>query len=639
MNYFYQYELTASVLLIILLWLYYMKKNYPTKTNKIYLNMVKCCLISSVFDLISIFTGRYPQALPIWLIYVINMVYLAAYNGAGILFYNYVLAAAKKNETKRRDEIICVLVIIIDAIIIFSSPLTHFAFKINEHGEYSRGPLMLGLYATSFALLISIIYIFIRYKLRLIKIQRYSIIFFVVLTISSALIQLFWPEQLISNLVSAIFLVLLYMSLQNPDDYINNLTNCFNESAFNETIEKNIAKEIPFYVVAFVPDDFVYIKQYLGVEAGNELIGRVADFLLGRYGRESVYYISDGCFAVISNESVIYYDVVYSDIMEFFGQPFKTEGMEMTITPYVCIVKYPDFVSEASDVRDAIEYSFKQLRKNKDANVLVASSKSLELKKREDNIVRIMKRALSEEEFDVYYQPIYDIKDECFSSAEALIRLYDEELGFISPEEFIPLAERNGMIIKIGELVFRKVCAFLKNNPIKELGVSYIEVNLSVVQCMQDNLTELMLGIMAEYGVTSNSINFEITETASSINDKSLRRNMKLLIEKGISFSMDDYGTGYSNINNLISLPMDLVKIDKGILWSAMKDEEAFVILWHTVQMIKELKKEVVVEGVETEQMKNILTEMGCDHLQGYLFSKPVPEKEYVEFLRRQKGL
>lgn len=105
-------------------------------------------------------------------------------------------------------------------------------------------------------------------------------------------------------------------------------------------------------------------------------------------------------------------------------------------------------------------------------------------------------------------------------------------------------------------------------------------------------------------------------QSEGSANDEALRRNMNRLIERGSTFAMDDYGTGFSTANYLISLPMHIVKIDKSILWPAMKDEEAFLILRHTVQMLKELKKKIVVEGVETEEMRKILTEMGCDYLQ-----------------------
>lgn len=639
MNYFYQYDLTALILLIILIWLYFMKKNYPTKTNKIYLGMVSCCFISSAFDVMSIFIGRNPENFPIGLIYLINMIYLMAYNGTGIVFYVYVLMLIKNDRIQLKYKIVYILVTVIDAFVIFSSPVTKFAFSVNKNGEYSRGDLMIVLYITALFLLVSVIINFIKYNSRLTRIQMFSIRFFVVLTIASTLIQLFFPEQLVSNLICALFLVLVYLTFQNPDDYINNITHCFNETGFYATVDKNIFYGKPFVAVAFMPDDYTYIRQVLGDETTDNILNSISSFLLKKYENKMVYYIFDGCFAIVSDEENMGYDVIYSDIKEYFDEPLKVDGMKITISPLVCIVKYPDFIKSVADLKDAIKYAFKEMRKTRDNDVLMVSADSLEARRRSSKIIQIIKKAMLEDGFDVYYQPIYDTEKKKFISAEALIRLKSDEIGYISPEEFIPLAEKNGMIIQIGENVFRKVCSFLKESPATELGIEYIEVNLSVVQCMQNNLAEKLIEIMDEYDISYNRINFEITETARSINDEFLKRNMMVLMEKGSTFSMDDFGTGYSNTNNLVSLPMEIIKIDKSILWSAMDDEEAFVILWHTVQMIKDLKKKVVVEGVETEKMQNILTEMGCDYLQGYLFSKPVPGDRFIEFLRKYKHI
>ena len=167
----------------------------------------------------------------------------------------------------------------------------------------------------------------------------------------------------------------------------------------------------------------------------------------------------------------------------------------------------------------------------------------------------------------------------------------------------------------------------------KALGLDYIEVNLSFVQCIQDNLAPQLAGIMQEYGIDPHLINFEITETASSVKAKTLLKNMDYLISIGNTFSMDDYGTGFSTANYLVNLPFELVKIDKSILWSAMEDQDAFIILRHTVEMLNALRKKIIVEGVETQKMVEVLTEMHCDYLQGFLYSKPLPEEDFIRFL------
>lgn len=324
---------------------------------------------------------------------------------------------------------------------------------------------------------------------------------------------------------------------------------------------------------------------------------------------------------------------IASVLVEYFQTPRRIKQLDVLLTPYICIVHYPDFVETAEDISNAIEYTLKTGLSGRKQNVITATKSSLLESRRNTQIVHIMKHAIRNQEFQVYYQPIYHIDTGKFSSAEALIRLWDENLGYIPPDEFIPIAEQNGMIIEIGELVFREVCSFIKTHDMKALGLDYIEVNLSFVQCIQDNLAPQLAGIMQEYGIDPHLINFEITETASSVKAKTLLKNMDYLISIGNTFSMDDYGTGFSTANYLVNLPFELVKIDKSILWSAMEDQDAFIILRHTVEMLNALRKKIIVEGVETQKMVEVLTEMHCDYLQGFLYSKPLPEEDFIRFL------
>ena len=278
-------------------------------------------------------------------------------------------------------------------------------------------------------------------------------------------------------------------------------------------------------------------------------------------------------------------------------------------------MRYPDFATSAEDVRDSIEYTLRSTKKA-EGSVFVATTDSITSKKREMRILSTIKNSIVNRSFEMYYQPIY-----------------------APAEEFIPLAESNGMIIEIGEIAFRKVCEFMKSGRAQDLGVEYIEVNLSALQCVQDQLADRLMAIMEEYGIDPEQINFEITETAGLANYDVLLRNMKNLISHGVTFSMDDYGTGFSTANYLITLPTDIVKIDKSILWPAMENQEAFVILRHTVEMLSSLNKKIVVEGVENAEMAKLLIDMNCDYLQGYYYSKPVPEEDYIAFLEKNQQM
>lgn len=217
-----------------------------------------------------------------------------------------------------------------------------------------------------------------------------------------------------------------------------------------------------------------------------------------------------------------------------------------------------------------------------------------------------------------------------------MIRLNDPELGFISPDEFIPIAEQNGTILQIGKLVFEKVCQMISSSEIWKFGIHYIEVNLSTVQCMQEGLAQELIQIMDQYHVPYFMINLEITETAAYHSREQLLSNMKQLIDKGVSFSLDDYGTGFANMDYIVSFPFKIIKIDKSIVWSAMKTRRAGIVFQHIVQLIKDLNLEIVAEGVETIGHVNVLSAAGVNFLQGYYYSGPVPEETFLGIIKNQ---
>lgn len=238
--------------------------------------------------------------------------------------------------------------------------------------------------------------------------------------------------------------------------------------------------------------------------------------------------------------------------------------------------------------------------------------------------------------FKVYYQPIYSIKENKVVAAEALLRLFDVELGEIPTEEFVYVAEKNGKIIELGQNVLRQVCEFLQRQIKESFEIRYIQINLSIFESLREELPYEMEEILAEYGVEPEKINLEIKESALKKKDNVLTRNMEKLLEKGVHFSLDDYGTGASALTYIINFPFQIVKIDRDVLWNAMEDEHAMMALCASINMIKDMNMKIVVEGVESQEVAERLKKMGCDFLQGYYFSKPMPEEEFLDYLKQK---
>lgn len=635
MNYITEFNMAAVAIDLLLIVIFAARRNYPCTNTRIYFVMLLCATLASVFDLISSYTIMQPDLVPIWLNYVINIVYLWSYNMASVAFLVYVCGLTHPKNFPKWVNYMVFGIICADTLLLLTTPFTGWIINF-DGGQYSHGPLFPVLYITSVFMLSCVGAFFMKYKKNISVFQSALIVVFVVAIVGAILVQSMNRELLIQNFVIALYLMLVYISLQNPDDYFDKETMCFNRRAFYETAGRHIDRKQPFTIVAFTVDEFQYMNRLIGGEAYSELIGNTAQFLCEKYGKKSVYHLEDNRFGLIlDGRERRSADTVVEDIRDFFKKPVCERGIEVQITPYICTLNYPEFRVEEDDIRDALEYSVREMARTREKNIVNVTAEALNEKRRETKVIHAMRRAMRLDGFDVYYQPIYSVKNGSFRSAEALIRLKDDELGFISPDEFIPIAEKNGMIIEIGDMVFRTVCSFMANGEADKLGIDYIEVNLSAVQCMQENLAQKLMDVMNEYGIAAERINFEITETAHTVNEEVLHKNMSALINIGSSFSMDDYGTGFSTANYLISLPMKIVKIDKSILWPAMDDDDAMTILRHMVSMLHSLNKEIVVEGVETAKMAELLSSMGCDFLQGFLYSKPLPQGDFVKFLEK----
>lgn len=636
-NYAVEYEYAAMGLLAVLLTLYCARRKYPGMSNQVYVLMIICTFMSCVMHVFAIKTLPVADNFPLAVNYIIHISYLFFYDLEAVLYMMYVIALTKRNKMSKANTIFTFCVILAETLLLVTTPFTKLIIYFDENMQYCHGPLFFVYPAIAGLLMVYATVMFINYRRKLSVMQVVSVAAFVVFMVGAALLQLFVPDQVVGNYAISLAMVMFLIILQNPDDFTDKAAGCFNGDAFYLSVEERMDKKSPFTVAAIRFDGLNYVNGLFRVGERGAAAKSISDMLQAALHTQEVYHLGNCSFATFTNErQKLTENFVTDRILHAFSGTVSVCGVETSLTPKICLVRYPDFASSAEDVRDAIEYTLRTTKKA-EGSVFVATMDSITAKKREMRILSTIKNAIVNKSFEMYYQPIYAPQEHGFVCSEALIRMRDDELGFVSPEEFIPLAESNGMIVEIGEIAFRKVCEFMKSGRAQELGVEYIEVNLSALQCVQDQLADSLMAIMEEYGIPPEQINFEITETAGLANYDVLLRNMKSLISHGVTFSMDDYGTGFSTANYLITLPTDIVKIDKSILWPAMENKEAFVILRHTVEMLKSLNKKIVVEGVETQEMAKLLTDMGCDYLQGYYYSKPVPSQNYVEFLEKHQ--
>lgn len=635
------YDLAALALSITVLVHFLSKKNIMNMPTRIFHMLLWLSFLTCSLDIITAKMADY--ILSDTLVYLLNGLYLIMFISIPYVYLTYIVVLVKRRQRLTvQERIVLSAPFVLGAILIATSYWTHWIFYNDPVTSYTHGRYYRVLYLFAGIYMAAALYITARFRLRLTYSQMLPILFYTVGVIASIVLQIQYPSILILQFVGALSILLMYLSVENPRDYEDKDLGVFNRRGFIRLVSAAIDAEDPFSVISIRFNGYQSIRETLGAENRELFMKEVSDFVSQNIAPHKLCYMSDGMFAIfVKNQShwklrhrnVKTTEQIVDFIQEEFNSAVRFRGMEIVVSASLYTLSYPDEIQSIEDVLDTIDYAKEHWNDGENGIVRHASEDILKQIHRNNKIELAMKKALTNGGFEVYYQPIYSVRKKRFCSAEALLRLRDSEIGFISPDEFIPMAEKTGLIFEIGEFVFRKVCEMLSREKLNERGIDYIEINLSPVQCIEEDLHAKLLSIMDEYEIPYDMVNLEITETATISSEEMLRHNIEPLLVNGVTFSLDDYGTGYSNISNVISYPFYIIKIDKSMVWSAMEDERAMRALRHTTAMIKDLDINIVAEGIETHEQANVLSEMGCGFLQGYYFSKPVPEKDFLKLI------
>lgn len=635
MNFLYEYNICALVVVLTIVFSFFKTQSLKTR----FLNMFKIVLgfnaLSTIFELISIVFIQHPNILPLWLSYVINCAHYIFMMGMGwsYTYFLYYIIEDKRKEVFSEKSVFHVF-FVIQIIFIILTPITHGIFYFDENGLYQHGKYLPALMAFSFIFNLNCVRLVIKYKKYLTKFQVVTIICYCISILFVGIIQGKDWRYLFFNFACTAAILFTYFSLENPSNFKDKEMEVFNRTAFLLMVNEKLLEKKSFRIIAFQIYGLKYLNKTIGFANRDKLMKNITDILSIACNKIPIYRLSRSKLAIIVPDDEAVMNKYIGKIQFVFDAPFRIEEFRISLKTRITNLICPKQTDSADEAIDILENMLKRMEDLEPGSVLCAEKNVLDKATREHQIQQLLQDALTNDGLYVVYQPIYSVENKCFTTAEALVRLSSTELGYIGPDEFIPIAEHNSLILQIGEVVFKKVCQFIINEKIWEKGIEYIHVNLSVLQCMQEQLYSELFRIMDSYGLDYKYINLEVTETSAIASSETLKSNMEKLIEKDVMFSLDDFGSGFSNMNTLVEYPFKTIKLDKSIIDNAFDDEKAKIILTNTIKMLKKLDMEIVAEGVETEKQLNELQIMGCNYIQGYYFSKPLKQDEFLELLK-----
>ncbi|MEG1847715.1 MAG: EAL domain-containing protein [Lachnospiraceae bacterium] len=628
------FDIAALINVLLILFTLYLRYQNPSAENVMLRALVWVSVISIGLDLLVVFAETNPYLFYLPILYMIEWFYFLFRNALMILYIVYLITITDTTYVLKDGTIYTLgAVIITDVLVFLLSIFNKCIFYFDERRIYHRGSALWILYVTTLICCVfSILYIK-KYGKGIDKSRRISLYLFPIIPIITSVIQLFFPQLVVEAYGVSISLMWLFFHIAKPEQLLESKTGALNKSTFASDVSKVLFAGRKAYIIGVAICDFELFRRSYGFKLTQVYLRQITVYLQHLSRRHRVYYIGKGHFCIMMEQKYIEATEAEASIInQRFMEKWTWEDLSINIETAITSMEVKNPISNVDQVFDYMD-CLSEKDNSQIKGVYPITALDITNQQRTADIERAIDIALSQGTLQVYYQPIYDTQEKSIVAAEALVRMFDEKLGMVSPEEFIPIAEQSGKIIKIGNFVFREVCKFILQEQIYKRGIQYIEVNLSVVECMQAEMASQLLQVIEEYHIDSNQVNFEITETAAASNIEMLSINMHKLFNHGIRFSLDDYGTGYSNISYMLDLPFQIVKIDKSILWSSFNNPKAMIAMHSSIRMIQDMGMKIVVEGVETKEMVDKLEELGCDYLQGYYFAKPLPPNQFVAML------
>lgn len=630
------FELSALIILFVVGYLQFFGHYVPIKRNRIFVSIILVEILTVICNLIIKTVLYYQGAEAFGKMQIPIDIYYALQYGVAILAMIYLVAWAGRSFRRERfGYIFLILPIAVYGEEVIRNFITrHLYYYDSQYGYLETSSVSILNGVAVYCMLFGLVYCIMYAKISAFaKLTVFSVL--VLISGVAMFIQAALQKIVFIDFVIAIVLLIIYFVMQNPSDMLDHNTRVLSRNMLDEILSCDIYMGRRFDLVVLALDEFKFVNKTFGVAVGDMMLMQVANYLSSISRRGLVYRYGSDQFVLQIYGGEKELEKAVDLVRERFRHPWITEEVSVMMTTTVCCVCCPEDGNELESIIDVMDYSVLSAKKMGKGNIVYARELDLHSLKKEKAIEKAIENAIEQDTIEVYYQPIFNTEKQCYTSAEALVRLHDDLLGNISPEVFIPIAERNGSIVRLGNIIFEKVCKFIAEHKLEETSIEYIEINVSVVQCMQQGFVDTLNEIMEAYGVKPEQINLEVTETAAVNSLIILQENIERLYQQGISFSLDDYGSGYATISYIHRLPFQIIKLDKGMVWDAFENERAGITLKHTVGMLKELKMYIVAEGVETQEQQSHLSNIGCDYLQGWYYSKAVPEAEFAELIQR----
>ena len=595
---------------------------------------------SILLNILCVFTLRLARGIPIWIHYALNSLYFLTTVGLSALLTSYLfhLVLGQVYHPRRFSCVQAALRCMVGgyAALLAINPWTGWMFRLEAGMRYVRGPLInvgYALMAVEMAMLLAAAAF---NRARIGRTLRRLLAMLLPTLLLLIGYQLIYPNLLLNGslIVATDLILLLYFQSRGLES--DPLTLVGNRTAFYQEVAQLLRGSKAFQVVLVSIRQFETVNQHYGYQAGDELLCEVAGWMETAHEQGHAFRIGNMNFALLAlcgGEADA--QTLLTKVRDRFNRSWQIEGQQFTLNTRMVELIRVGQPWRANDVVEYLRYAL-EIARERGCRLLRFDEEIFTQLSQRKHVLNLMERALAEDRFEVWYQPIFSSAQGRFDSAEALLRLRDDDGQLVPTSMFISLAEESGMVEELTWFVFDRVCRLLGGGRVPQLDS--VSVNLSMQQFMSDDLVTHISAALQRYNVPAHRLKLEITERVLLADLDRACQVMSLLSEQGVRFYLDDFGTGYSNVSTVMELPFDCIKLDHSLIRQLPGSERTGIIIGAMVDLFHVIGCDVVAEGVETQAQAQALLRLGADWLQGFYYARAMSYSGLVEAFAGQKG-
>ncbi|EID84975.1 hypothetical protein MSI_15710 [Treponema sp. JC4] len=622
----YNFVLPNISLLITFLIFYLLQPHMPISKNRAFLRVVYSEILILLLDIISSRALENYNSFPVIFHLSVNIFFFVVFclRGAFFFYFTYALITPK-SQRKIRCLMLSFSVLAFCIAVILLNFFVPTLFILDESG-YHRWKFYNLIYFCSFFYVgVSFLYLLI-HKQKLSNTSFYAIFSYNLILFIGYYTRLLFPRILIMDFFCLLAIIVIFFAFENSSVYIESRTQAFRVEALNLLLEEQVGKQ-PFMLGIQIHNYNDMREIYTGPSIDQGL-GLISEFLHKAYPDLYRFYLNSGRFILFGNTDKYNSSTMKEEIRTRFKKAWKCDSSEMELYLDVNFVEFQNNfkIKSGEMIFEGILTAFNNMTGYADSDTLL-SQQTLDSIKSSTDCKRIVRLAVEERKVEMFLQPIISTKTQKVVGAEALARIRNPDGSILPPGVFIAIAEKNGHINLLGEQMFEKACQFASTYDLEKYGIQWINVNLSPLQFLKSDLEVRFKAILQKYNVKPGMIHLEITEEAM-IDYALLKRQVHDMKKAGFEFVLDDFGSGYSNVTRLNSYPFINIKLDMQVVWEYFKTSQE--ILPALVQAFKESGFSVTAEGIEDKNMALGMKKLGCDYLQGFYYSKPISQEEFV---------